>query len=126
MTVVEAWPLGGAFRIRMGLMSVLLLKLENDRVSERIIVKVSPQNDEGLGGIRCPRCSWRPDASSRWCCYWTDCPEPPFDACGTSWNTFYTKGRCPGCSHQWRWTSCLRCGQWSLHLDWYEQSGGRH
>jgi hypothetical protein len=48
-------------------------------------------------------------------------PEPPFKGCGTVWNTFLTKGRCPGCSHQWRWTSCLQCQQWSLHDDWYEK-----
>ena len=49
-----------------------------------------------------------------------DTPEPPFDGCGTSWNTFLTRGRCPGCRHQWQWTSCLRCHGWSLHEDWYE------
>ena len=45
------------------------------------------------------------------------------DACGTAWNTFATRGRCPGCAHQWRWTSCLRCDQWSPHGDWYEELG---
>ena len=47
-------------------------------------------------------------------------PEPFFEACGTVWNTFATHGRCPGCSHQWRWTTCLRCQEPSLHVDWYE------
>ncbi|HEX8476382.1 MAG TPA: hypothetical protein VF666_20445 [Pyrinomonadaceae bacterium] len=70
--------------------------------------------------IRCPLCLWHPKASSRWYC--SDCayPEYFFNACGTVWNTFNTRGRCPGCGHQWRWTFCLRCGGWSLHEDWYE------
>src|SRR5262245_14567879 len=76
--------------------------------------------DESLDGIRCPRCAWRPEASSRWCCAWIDTPEPYFNSCGTVWNTFSTKGRCPGCQHQWQWTSCLRCSQWSPHADWYQ------
>ena len=105
-------------------MSLQLLK--ESRTPDQIVDEQSTDDNEGLQGIRCPRCSWQPQASSRWSCYWADCPEPPFDACGTSWNTFSTRGRCPGCSHQWRWTSCLRCGQWSLHLDWYEQGEGRH
>jgi hypothetical protein len=79
--------------------------------------------DEGLSGIRCPVCAWKPDASSRWCCAWIDTPEPYFESCGAVWNTFSTKGRCPGCHHQWRWTSCLRCSQWSPHGDWYENKG---
>ena len=45
--------------------------------------------------------------------------------CNMSWNTFDTKGRCPGCSHQWRHTSCLKCQAWSPHDDWYvkDQNG---
>ena len=35
------------------------------------------------------------------------------------WNTFATRGLCPGCQHQWRYTSCLECAAWSLHEDWY-------
>jgi hypothetical protein len=101
------------------------LLLKGNRVSERIIVTVSSDDDEALHGIRCPLCSWRPHASSRWCCVCIDTPEPPFEACGTLWNTFSSKGRCPGCGHQWRWTSCLRCEEWSLHADWYEQPENR-
>jgi len=70
--------------------------------------------------IRCPHCEWQPDASSRWVCWSGTGPEPPFTGCGTSWQTFSTGGKCPGCAHQWQWTSCLRCGEWSLHEDWYE------
>jgi hypothetical protein len=73
-----------------------------------------------FGHIRCPQCRWQPEAGSRWCCACEHTPEPWFDACGTTWNTFLTHGTCPGCSHQWHWTSCLHCGQWSLHDDWYE------
>ena len=65
--------------------------------------------------IRCPKCAWRPKASDRWLCWNCGDPEFFFGGCGTSWNTFATKGRCPGCSHQWRWTVCLRCHNWSLH-----------
>jgi hypothetical protein len=74
-----------------------------------------------FSGIRCPHCGWQPDASSRWCCHAGDSPEPFFHGCGTIWNTFATRGCCPGCSHQWQWTSCLRCDGWSPHEDWYEQ-----
>src|SRR4051794_29777402 len=76
---------------------------------------------ESLKGVRCPLCDWRPERSSRWACTWSGGPEPRFDSCGTVWNTFTTRGRCPGCDHAWQWTSCHRCEQWSLHKDWYEQ-----
>lgn len=69
--------------------------------------------------VRCPRCRWRPNPGSRWSC--SHCPDPEqyLAGCGTSWNTFTTRGRCPGCGHPWRWTMCLWCGEWSLHADWY-------
>jgi hypothetical protein len=101
-------------------MSLQLLK--EREAPEQIVDERSEDEDEALQGIRCPRCSWRPSASSRWTCLWLDTPEPYFDACGTVWNTFTTRGRCPGCSHQWVYTSCLRCDQWSLHNDWYERT----
>jgi hypothetical protein len=98
-----------------------MLQLKDDRIVERFVIDVSiPDDEQGFDGIRCPRCHWRPQPSSRWRCDCARTPEPPFDACGTAWNTFSTKGRCPGCSHQWQWTSCLRCGESSLHIDWYE------
>jgi DNA-directed RNA polymerase subunit RPC12/RpoP len=80
--------------------------------------------DEGedFTRIRCPLCAWRPSDSNAWSCIWTPgTPEPRFPGCGATWNTFATRGRCPDCGHQWRWTSCLRCGQWSPHDDWYEE-----
>lgn len=86
--------------------------------------------DPGLGqddveefeGIRCPLCRWQPDASSMWFCEGVGTPEKFTGGCGTRWNTFETRGRCPGCAHQWRWTVCLWCSGWSLHEDWYEES----
>lgn len=76
--------------------------------------------------IRCPICQWQPDSSSTWVCWSGPGPEPPFEACGTAWNTFDTGGRCPGCAHQWDWTTCLSCGEWSRHVDWYEEAPGEH
>lgn len=100
----------------------LQLFVKDDRATDRITVKVpEPGLDEAFGAIRCPLCSWRPSLSSRWCCDCVGTPEPFFEGCGMVWNTFSTRGCCPGCSHQWRWTSCLRCQQWSLHKDWYEE-----
>jgi len=80
------------------------------------------ESDDELSGIRCPACGWRPSASSRWSCAWAGGPEPFFESCWTVWNTFATRGCCPGCSHQWRWTSCLQCSEWSPHDEWYEES----
>ena len=100
--------------------------LKDDRAAERIIVDVSAEDhedDQALRGIKCPLCGWRPAASSLWFCDCFETPEPFFEGCGTEWNTFLTHGRCPGCSHQWLWTSCHRCEEWSLHNDWYEEEG---
>jgi hypothetical protein len=79
--------------------------------------------------IRCPSCGWRPVPSSRWMCVDTQAPEHFAPGCGTSWNTFDTRGCCPGCIHQWQWTACLACHGWSRHDDWYaaddgDESGG--
>jgi hypothetical protein len=81
-------------------------------------------DETGAPRIRCPLCGWQPTASSRWTCECRGTPEPPFACCGAVWNTFATRGRCPGCGHQWIWTSCLRCGGASRHEDWYEKRGG--
>jgi ribosomal protein S27E len=77
------------------------------------------QDETQFHAVRCPLCRWRPDSSSRWSCDASDGPEPFFEGCRTQWNTFTTRGRCPGCGHQWRWTLCLSCIRWSLHDDWY-------
>jgi len=63
--------------------------------------------------IYCPRCAWEPAPTSRWGC-----------ACGHSWNTFDTGGRCPRCQKQWHDTQCLSCAGWSPHLDWYHDTHG--
>lgn len=60
--------------------------------------------------IYCPRCAWRPRPEDRWACT---------PACGTVWNTFWTRGMCPGCAHQWHLTQCLACHEHSPHRDWY-------
>ena len=100
--------------------------LKGDWVSDQITVNVlGLEDEEAFDGIRCPHCSWRPSASSLWCCYGIGTPEPSFEGCGMLWNTFSTKGLCPGCRHQWQWTSCLQCDQWSLHRDWYAGKSGR-
>lgn len=99
---------------------MLQLFKKTNKPSEVITDLARLAESESLRGIRCPRCQWQPEASSRWLCWSGNGPEPPFKSCGTSWNTFLTQGQCPGCAHQWLWTSCLRCNEWSLHEDWYE------
>ena len=76
--------------------------------------KLEPPKDR-YQGIRCPRCFWRPEASSRW-----QCRRPCFHV----WNTFDTRGRCPACSYQWLETQCLKCLTMSPHEAWYEPGGG--
>jgi hypothetical protein len=95
-------------------------KLETeDAVDE--VTALDEEEGPDFERIRCPLCRWRPRASDRWAC--RDCghPEHFYDGCGTSWNTFDTRGLCPGCGHQWRWTFCLSCRERSLHEDWYEK-----
>jgi len=76
--------------------------------------------DQQLNRVRCPLCKWQPKASSRWYCGDSGYPEYFYDGCGTAWNTFTTRGVCPGCDHQWRWTVCLSCYRWSRHEEWYD------
>jgi hypothetical protein len=64
--------------------------------------------DDKLGGIRCPKCKWRPRRSDRWYC-----------TCQHAWNTFETRGKCPACGFQWTETACIACHAWSLHEEWY-------
>jgi hypothetical protein len=87
---------------------------------EEILKKLQQEEEKtDFEKIRCPHCSWSPDASSRWWCADCDAPEFFYGGCYTNWNTFETRGRCPTCAHQWIWTSCLRCAGWSRHEDWY-------
>ena len=100
------------------------LFLKEDRIPDHIIttdLDLDRERDDGFRGIRCPLCGWRPVASSRWMCSCIVTPEPYFESCGYVWNTFETRGRCPGCGHQWHWTTCQRCSEPSPHEDWYEQ-----
>lgn len=98
-----------------------MMFLKSKKAPEQIVDdEVTDERDDEMQGIRCPHCRWRPSASDRWSCISdADGPEPPFPSCGTAWNTFATRGRCPGCNHQWKWTVCLRCQGWSLHEAWY-------
>lgn len=63
--------------------------------------------------IFCPKCRWVPRPSSRWVC------TVQIGGCGTSWNTFETRGVCPKCIWKWIITQCLSCKQFSPHEDWY-------
>jgi hypothetical protein len=66
-------------------------------------------DDKDFSGIRCPLCKWRPKQHDRWMC-----------DCGEIWNTFMTRGECPGCQKQWKVTNCPQCNTWSDHDAWYE------
>jgi hypothetical protein len=63
-----------------------------------------------LPGIRCPQCNWTPRTKNLWSC-----------KCGHHWNTFDTRGLCPGCGYQWGVTGCLQCGAVSPHPEWYDR-----
>jgi hypothetical protein len=58
--------------------------------------------------ITCPKCGWEPNGYHYWKC-----------ACGQTWNTFETKGKCPNCGKQWQDTHCPGCGDPSKHETWY-------
>jgi hypothetical protein len=83
------------------------------------VVAESEDEEPDFSRIRCPLCQWQPKTSSRWRCSNNRRPENFFNGCGAVWNTFTTRGLCPNCGHQWRWTACLSCHDWSLHEDWY-------
>ncbi|MGI9054625.1 MAG: hypothetical protein ACR2F2_02350 [Pyrinomonadaceae bacterium] len=94
--------------------------------TEEILKTFNEEKDKtDFQRIRCPLCKWQPDSSSRWFCADADAPEFFYGGCGAMWNTFETRGKCPGCNHQWRWTSCLRCGCWARHEDWYQKADDR-
>lgn len=121
-----AWPPADFFP-RAGLESRrygLRLRRSGDAPADSVVTRERWRDLVASYRIRCPICFWHPDANSRWCCSAEGTPEPPFPSCGTIWNTFATRGRCPGCQHQWQWTSCLLCGEASLHEAWYETGTG--
>jgi hypothetical protein len=84
-------------------------------------VESEDETADSFSRIRCPLCRWQPRASNRWYCADAGFPEFYAGGCGTAWNTFATRGVCPGCRHRWRWTTCLRCYKNSLHEDWYAE-----
>src|SRR5262245_34939810 len=104
----------------MTLISWLALPLVVGFVKGRTDVVPDVKDREGgYSGIRCPACHWQPEKHSRWLC------EP---GCGHSWNTFDTRGLCPGCAKKWFHTACLECATWSAHEAWYvtdESRSGR-
>jgi hypothetical protein len=99
--------------------SLHLLFFQTKTFSDKKIEEILKEGESDFSRIRCPICKWQPKATSRWFC--ADCGYPEYfsNGCGAYWNTFETQGKCPGCQHQWRWTSCLSCSEWSLHVDWY-------
>lgn len=60
--------------------------------------------------IYCPKCEWRPGPYDVWDCV---------PSCGTTWNTFWTRGVCPGCGVKWPSTQCYGCEKFSPHEAWY-------
>jgi hypothetical protein len=112
---------------RLRLLAAALLLYQRGLAPEDAAGESEELGEEGTGGgrVRCPLCGWRPGASSLWVC--DDCghPEYFYGGCGCVWNTFDTRGVCPGCGHRWRWTSCLHCAGWSLHEDWYATDSDR-
>ena len=83
------------------------------RGKDRIIpLPIDDDSDKDISGIRCPACKWRPSRTDTWAC------NP---GCGEVWNTFATRGECPGCQRRWVNTQCTRCGVWSEHDAWYER-----
>ncbi|HEX8287550.1 MAG TPA: hypothetical protein VF556_06140 [Pyrinomonadaceae bacterium] len=105
-----------AFRLKM-IFTAYRKTAETEEILKQIIAEEDKSEEKR---IRCPHCKWQPSKSSRWFCADCDYPEYFYGGCFTSWNTFDTGGICPGCAHRWIWTSCLRCAEWSRHVDWYE------
>lgn len=100
---------------------MLLLALKRGEPSKDLEAIIEKFKDTaGKKRVRCPACGWQPEKSARWHCVDTGAPEHFSPGCGTQWNTFETGGKCPGCSHQWTWTACLKCNAWAKHEDWYE------
>lgn len=103
--------------------SVLLLRRSDPSRDVPIVLPFQHDSVEHGRRVRCPRCHWEPAKFDRWICTSQGAPEYFDLGCGTAWNTFDTHGQCPGCRHQWQWTSCLACHEWSPHEEWYEDVG---
>jgi hypothetical protein len=101
------------------LVSLLVSSLVLGLVRGKDNFKLDSQDDDrdkDFTGIRCPACKWRPTRSDTWAC------SP---GCGEVWNTFATRGECPGCQRHWSNTQCTKCGVWSDHDAWYEERPGQ-
>lgn len=61
--------------------------------------------------VRCPACGRAPEAGTAWQCSY----------CHWSWDTFATRGVCPGCAAHYPVTQCFGCHAMSRHEDWYER-----
>ena len=64
---------------------------------------------EGSPRVMCPCCDAIPDGDARWQC----------EFCWCAWNTFDTRGRCPGCDFTFPATFCPSCRRTTRHRDWY-------
>lgn len=62
-------------------------------------------------GLACPGCGAAPRVGQRWVC------DP--DGCGSTFDTFATRGACPACGARFPWTECLACGARFSHAAWY-------
>jgi hypothetical protein len=102
--------------------SNLFLSFRRTKDSESPPVEAAKNEEQKTAArrVRCPLCRWQPSAYDLWYCSDAGHPEYFFGGCGALWNTFETRGRCPGCNHLWRWTMCLRCAAWSPHEEWYD------
>ncbi|MGH9800728.1 MAG: hypothetical protein ACRD82_10215 [Blastocatellia bacterium] len=103
--------------LNLALLFTLLRKGEEPTDKLDTLIRLD-DDESAYSRIRCPLCKWQPNANSRWNCGGGGPPEY-YQGCGTGWNTFDTGGVCPGCDHQWRWTACLSCSNYSLHEAWY-------
>ena len=101
-------------------LAFLFALFRKDQAPPDNVETIIQQDDDesNFSRIRCPLCRWQPDSSSRWVCG-GDGPPEYYKGCGWEWNTFDTRGMCPDCKHQWKWTGCLWCENYSLHEAWY-------
>ena len=59
-------------------------------------------------GFACPSCRTAPPLGPFWKC----------GACGQSFDTFETRGVCPGCAHEYPVTMCLDCSEQRPMTEW--------
>jgi hypothetical protein len=79
------------------------------RLPRRHPVALGPQRYPADARIRCPLCAAVVSPDERWHC----------EFCNCYWNTFATRGRCPGCNFRYPATVCGACDRMSHHDDWY-------